>query len=222
MRRERQAGVGRVGVNESSNEARQSAAEGDVQRSGPRGIALIESARRLALRLGEPATLLPIVLLAAFVVRGVWLDVPPRTLIFDEAYYVNAARVLLGIAVEPGAPYAGAPIGLDPNVEHPPLGKLLIAGSMALVGDNGVGWRLPSLIAGMAVLAALYGIVRSAGGTAHLAILAVALLAFDNLTFVHSRLGTLDMLVLAAVMVGAGSPSAGVGSWRVSSSGWAS
>jgi hypothetical protein len=36
-----------------------------------------------------------------------------------------------------------------------------------------------------------------------LAILAVAFLAFDNLTLVHGRIGTLDMLVLAPMLVGA-------------------
>jgi len=190
-------------VTDSGSDALPTPDEGVVATPLRRTSALIEAARRLAERLGEPATLLPLLLLSAFVVRGVWLDVPPHSLIFDEAYYVNAARILLGWAVDPGAPYAGATIGLDPNVEHPPLGKLLIAASMTLFGDNGVGWRLPSVIAGMTVLAALYGIVRSAGGSAHLAILAVALLAFDNLTFVHSRLGTLDMLALAAVLVGA-------------------
>jgi dolichyl-phosphate-mannose-protein mannosyltransferase len=168
-----------------------------------RSVAVTDAVRSTATRLVEPGTILPVLLISAFVLRGIWLDVPAHTLIFDEAYYVNAARVLLGLPVAEGAPYATAPIGLDPNLEHPPLGKLLIAASMVLFGDNGLAWRLPSVLAGMVTLGALYGIVRSAGGTAYLAILAVGLLAFDNLTFVHSRLGTLDMLVLAVVMVGA-------------------
>ncbi len=168
-----------------------------------RSFAATDAVRRTAMRLAEPGTILPVLLIAAFVLRGIWLDVPARTLIFDEAYYVNAARVLLGLPVAAGAPYATAPIGLDPNLEHPPLGKLLIAASMVVFGDNGLAWRLPSVLAGMITLGALYGIVRAGGGTAQLAILAVGLLAFDNLTFVHSRLGTLDMLVLAVVLVGA-------------------
>jgi hypothetical protein len=31
---------------------------------------------------------------------------------------------------------------LDPNTEHPPLGKLLIALSVLLFGDNGIAWRI--------------------------------------------------------------------------------
>jgi len=161
------------------------------------------AARRIADNLRDPATALPLLLIGALAVRTVWLDLPKGSLIFDEAYYVNAARTILGWAVAPGAHYAESPPGLDPNTEHPPLGKLLMALSMALLGDNGIAWRIPSLIAGMTALGALYLIVRAAGETAWLAILAVGLLAFDNLTFVHGRIGTLDMMVLAPMLVGA-------------------
>ena len=158
---------------------------------------------RLATNLRDPATVLPLLLIGALAARVVWLDLPRNSLIFDEAYYVNAARILLGWPVEAGAHYAGATPGLDPNMEHPPLGKLILALSMLIFGDNGIGWRIPSVIAGMTALGAVYMIVRAAGETAWLAILAVGLLAFDNLTLVHGRIGTLDMLVLAPILVGA-------------------
>jgi predicted membrane-bound dolichyl-phosphate-mannose-protein mannosyltransferase len=152
---------------------------------------------------GDPTIALPALLLVAFVVRGAWIDQPPGGLIFDEAYYVNATRVILGWPVEAGANYADATPGLDPNIEHPPLGKLLIAASMLAFGDNGLGWRLPSILAGLAALGALYLIVRASGETVRFAMLATSIAAFDNLTLVHGRIATLDMLALAPVLFGA-------------------
>ncbi len=163
--------------------------------------------RRVAGRLrgffSDPGQLLAVVLLGALVVRAVWLWLPEGSLIFDEAYYVNAARVVLGWTVPVDGHYAGSALGLDPNTEHPPLGKVLMALSMLGFGDNGLGWRFPSLVAGLIGLAAVYGIVRATGETARLGVLAVGFLAFENLTFVHGRIGTLDMLSLAAILVGA-------------------
>jgi predicted membrane-bound dolichyl-phosphate-mannose-protein mannosyltransferase len=156
---------------------------------------------RLRDNLGDAATVLPLVLVAAFVARVAWLNVPVG-LIFDEAYYVNAARILLGWPVAEGAHYAGSVPGLDPNTEHPPLGKLLMAASMAVFGNNGIGWRLPSVVAGLLALVVVYRIARDRGATAWLGVLVVAILAFDNLTLVHGRIGTLDMMALAPILLG--------------------
>ncbi|HVL54840.1 MAG TPA: glycosyltransferase family 39 protein [Vitreimonas sp.] len=182
------------------------AQEGDAGRPGfGRGLGRPVRAvqRHVGAFFTNPTNVLGVILLAALGLRSIWLWVPEGQLIFDEAYYVNAARVLLGEEVGAGAKYHGAPLGLDPNHEHPPLGKVLIAGSMLLFGDGGVGWRLPSLIASMVALAAVYGIVRGVGETAWLGTLAVGLFAADNLALVHSRIGTLDMLALAPLLVGA-------------------
>jgi len=167
------------------------------------GRAMTSVRARARSLVSDPDLVLVVVLLAAFAVRLIWITLPDHSLIFDESYYVNAARVLLGWHVPAGAPYAGAPLGLDPNSEHPPLGKIAMAGSMLLFGDNGLGWRFPSLVAGMVALVALYLIVRAAGESAWLGVLAVGLFAFDNLTLVHSRIGTLDMMVLAVLLLGA-------------------
>jgi dolichyl-phosphate-mannose--protein O-mannosyl transferase len=162
-------------------------------------------AGRLAARASEilhnPAAVLGLLLLVAVVLREIWLNVPSRGLIFDEAYYVNAARVILGLT--PTSHYVDSVPGFDPNTEHPALGKLLIAGSMALLGDNSVAWRIPSVIAGMVALGAVFLIARETSRSAWLPILVTGIVAFDNLTFVHGRIGTLDILVLAPMLVGA-------------------
>jgi 4-amino-4-deoxy-L-arabinose transferase-like glycosyltransferase len=139
-------------------------------------------------------------LLVALLLRAVWLNVPAPGLIFDETYYVNAARIILGWPAT--AHYVGSTPGFDPNTEHPALGKLLIAGSMLVFGDNGLAWRLPSVIAGMIALVAVYLIARDTVRSAWLPVLVTAIVAFDNLTLVHGRIGTLDMLVLAPMLVG--------------------
>ena len=151
--------------------------------------------------LRDPKRVLVVVLLVSFVLRVIWLNLPGGALIFDETYYVNAARILLGLPAT--AHYVGSPPGLDPNSEHPPLGKLLIAGSMLLFGDNGIGWRVPSVIAGMIALVAIYGIVRALHRSPWIAVAVVAIVSFDNLTFVHGRIGTLDILFLAPMLVSA-------------------
>lgn len=181
-------------------------------RSTRGGQVVAELGLRIADNARDPVKVLLLILLVTVVTRLIWLDLPRTSLIFDEAYYVNAARTILGWHVNAGAHYAGSPPFLDPNTEHPPLGKVLMAASMAVFGDNGIGWRVPSVVAGLIALVALYGIVRVSGGGAWLAVLAVGLLAFDNLTLVHGRIGTLDMLVLAPILVG---------SWLALSRRWA-
>jgi len=82
-----------------------------------------------------------------------------HSLIFDEAYYVNAARVIVGIHPAAGLPYHTAPLHKDPNAEHPQLAKLMIAGGIELLGDNPWGWRIGSVIFGS--IAFLVGAVIS-------------------------------------------------------------
>jgi dolichyl-phosphate-mannose-protein mannosyltransferase len=151
--------------------------------------------------LRDPGNVLALVFIASLLLRAIWLNVPSQGLIFDEAYYVNAARVILGL--EATSHYADSAPGFDPNSEHPALGKLILAGSIAVLGDNAVAWRLPSVIFGMIALAAVYLISRATTRSAWLPVAITALVAFDNLTFVHGRIGTLDIFVLAPMLVGA-------------------
>jgi dolichyl-phosphate-mannose-protein mannosyltransferase len=130
-------------------------------------------------------------------------------LIFDEKYYVNAARVLLSLHVachNDGTgcdPYNSAPGGIDPNAEHPPLGKLFIAAGMKVFGDTPLGWRIAPLIFGTVAIVALYWLVRSAGGGSWLALGAASLMAVDNLSLVHGRIATLDVFVVVFMIAAA-------------------
>lgn len=130
-------------------------------------------------------------------------DANVHTLIFDESFYVNAARSILGVAQPSSSPYVSAPAGVDPNAEHPMLAKLGIAAGMEIFGDNGWGWRIGSVVFSLIAMCALYALVRAAGGSSWLAVGAVAVMALDNLALVHGRIATLDIYAVALMLIAA-------------------
>lgn len=140
------------------------------------------------------------------ILRAIWLDKPTGSLIFDEWYYVNVARVILGIPQSVGAngqpPYVNVPPGLDPNHEHPPLAKLLIALSTYLVGNNGYGWRIPSVIFGSIAVLVFYLLMKKIASYKMVPLIATFLFSFDNLVFVQSRIATLDIFALTFMLLG--------------------
>jgi 4-amino-4-deoxy-L-arabinose transferase-like glycosyltransferase len=121
-------------------------------------------------------------------------------LVFDENYYVNAAKVIAGMHPPAGSAYAASPLGDDPNAEHPQLAKLVIAGSIELFGDGPWAWRLGSLVFGTLAIVGMFALVRSAGGGPWTALGAAGLMAADNLLIVHGRIGTLDIYALAPML----------------------
>ncbi len=164
-------------------------------------------ARRL--RQLSPLTLLAVLVVVSLATRVALLGEPCRTpcrsasdhiLIFDESYYVNAARVIAGLQLPSGTRYAGTPAGDDPNAEHPQLAKLIIAGSIELFGDGPFAWRIGSVLFGTLALLGLFVLVRAAGGSDRLALGACALMVCDNLLLVHGRIATLDIYVLAPML----------------------
>ena len=76
--------------------------------------------------------------LAAQTLFTVHIDRPTR-IMFDEVHYVPAARAILDLEG-------------PRNIEHPMVGKELIAAGMALFGDNPFGWRIMPSLAGTATV----------------------------------------------------------------------
>ena len=150
----------------------------------------------------SPQLLMVLLIGVSFFFRVLWLDQPPGSLIFDEKYYVSAARTILGIHQPADAPYAQSVIGKDPNAEHPPLAKLIMAGIMREVGDNAWGWRWGSVIAGTLSIPLIFIIARAVGLSSWAGLLASFLYAFDNLVFVTSRIGILDIYMMLGMLGG--------------------
>jgi dolichyl-phosphate-mannose-protein mannosyltransferase len=111
---------------------------------------------------------------------------PPQP-VFDEQYYVPSARYILHES------------GTD-RIEHPPLGQLFIALGMFLFGDNPFGWRVIAVIFGVAGIFLFYLICRQLKMDRRSAYLAAFLLSFENLSFVQSSLGMLDVFSLTFMM----------------------
>ncbi len=158
-----------------------------------------------------PLVVLVVVSALSFLARTALLGEPcqnpcrqagQHTQIFDEAYYVNAARVIAGIRPPVGSHYDDAPLGTDPNAEHPQLAKLIMAAGIELFGDGPLAWRIGSLFFGSLAILGLFALVRSAGGGRWAAVAASTLMACDNLLLVHGRIGTLDIYVVAMMIWG--------------------
>jgi predicted membrane-bound dolichyl-phosphate-mannose-protein mannosyltransferase len=171
----------------------------------PRVLARLQESTR------APIIGLILVALLSLGARSLLLDEPcqspcttanDHTMIFDEAYYVNAARVIVGIHPPQGAHYDNSPLGTDPNAEHPQGAKLIVAASIELFGDGPFAWRLGSLIFGTIALLGMYVLVRSAGAGRWSSLGAAALMATDNLLLVHGRIFTLDIYVVAMMIWG--------------------
>jgi predicted membrane-bound dolichyl-phosphate-mannose-protein mannosyltransferase len=151
-----------------------------------------------------------VLLLVSIALRVVWLDAPNGygtggTLIFDEYYYVNVARNLLGWPQGPDPsriPYPNALPGTDPNQEHPPLAKLMIAASMRILGDNAWGWRVPSVIMGSLAILLFYLLMKRVSKNGKYSLLATFLFCFDTLVYVDSRIAILDIFTLAFMVLG--------------------
>ncbi len=116
----------------------------------------------------------------------------PRQLLFDEAYYPPEAAELLRWGHEYNRGYT--------FIVHPPLGKWLIAAGEALFGENSLGWRFPSAVAGAIAVVVLVRLARRLTGSTLLGLVAGLLLALDGFSFTLSRIGLLDAFLQALVV----------------------
>lgn len=114
----------------------------------------------------------------------------PRAIVFDEVYFREYALRYLD-----GSYYFDL---------HPPLGKLLLAGWAKLLGvsatvqstDPAVALRLLPALAGTALVAVFYLLLRELTASRKVATFGAALLLLDNAILVESRLILIDSMLL--------------------------
>lgn len=104
-------------------------------------------------------------------------------LYFDELHYVPAAKQWLDWVP-------------DRNIEHPPLGKLILAGSIKIFGDNFFSWRIFSVLSGCYSIMFIFNLAMRLFRSRSLAILVALLSLFNFWIFVQSRIAMLEIYML--------------------------
>ena len=106
----------------------------------------------------------------------------------DEVYYRDATHAFL------------AGVSSTEHDHHPPLAKYFIAASIKAFGDNPVGWRFPSVLAGTLLAVATFGVTYRLTGERRTAYVAWLLTIAGGLWYALSRLAMLSIYELAFEM----------------------
>ncbi len=107
---------------------------------------------------------------------------------FDEIYFARTAVQYLHLQ----SPYEWT---------HPPLGKLIQAGGIAVFGFSPFGWRFVGVIFGTLMIAVMYVLGKRLFGTWIGGFAAAFLLTFDFMHFTMARMGTADTYVVFFAML---------------------
>ncbi len=153
------------------------------------------------LRIADPdrrhgyALAVALILLVSTALR-LWQLSTPAEMMFDEIYYAKDGKAIVDGRVGTDGQYRWA-AGDEVSWPHPEMGKFAIAGGILLFGDRSFGWRLPAVIAGVALLACVYPLGRRLGLSPPWALLALLFAAADPLGVAQSRIATLDIFIAA-------------------------
>lgn len=126
----------------------------------------------------RPVLLALLIGIAALLLFGIGMQ-RPSILMFDEVHYVPAARILIDLS---------HPV----NIEHPLLGKSLIALGMLIFGDNPIGWRAMSALAGALTVVGVYAFTFLLTRTTRTGLFAALFTMLGQLVFIQARIGMLD------------------------------
>jgi dolichyl-phosphate-mannose--protein O-mannosyl transferase len=154
-----------------------------------------------------------VVLLAAG--TRLWNLGNPKTLVFDETFYVKDAYTLSRLGYEgswppnPDPKFAAGDVNdylrAGSFVVHPPLGKWIISLGYDWLGvTNPVSWRIMTAIVGILAVVLLMMIAKYLFKSTLVATIAGFLMAIDGNAIVMSRVGLLDNFVMFFALLGFG------------------
>ncbi len=131
-----------------------------------------------------------LIILTFFILSNIAGVSSPSRYLYDEGYYIPAAQKYLRK-------------DLFTNIEHPPLGKILISVGILIFGDNPVGWRIIPFIFGIVGVCSLYFLAMAIFDNSKIALLASFLLVVDMMWSTFSTLAMLDIFVATALIIAA-------------------
>ena len=138
----------------------------------------------------------PISLIIAFaLILRLWRLNLPKGYIFDEVYYAKNANSLIRNGVELNSQ------GQAEFIVHPPLGKWLIGIGIKIFGNNEFGWRISAAVIGTLSVLLIYFITKELFKSVFLSNIAAALMAFDGLALVMSRVALLDIFLMFFILL---------------------
>lgn len=140
-----------------------------------------------------------LILLVSTALRLWQLSTPAEKLV-DEIYYAKDAKAIVDNRVGTHGQYRWA-AGDEVSWPHPEMGKMAIAAGILLFGDRAFGWRIPAVVAGVALLACVYPLARRFGLSPPWALLALLFAAADPLGIAMSRIAMLDIFIAVWTVV---------------------
>ncbi len=154
-----------------------------------------------------------IALAAIALIMRRWRLGEPAEFSFDETYYAKDAWSLLnngyirtyveGADTQILSGHTLNQFAQTPSMAvHPDVGKWLIALGEKAFGMDPYGWRIASAVVGALMVLVMCRFVRRVTGSTVLGLVGGALLAFDGLHFVLSRLALLDLFLAFFVLCG--------------------
>ena len=129
-----------------------------------------------------------VIIFLCIIIRALFIGIPSIPYA-DEGEYVVDVRIIIKDKK-------------DPNWQHPPLGKWIIAASIITLGDNPIGWRAPSLILAIVSIGIFYLICKELTGDKKISLFATFLLSIDFMHIQMSKIGMLDMIFFAPTLGG--------------------